>query len=122
MKSLAALYPSQYRDYVKQWKLQYAENPEVFHETGFLRLAQYARKVGGSSKAVNGVVYRIFLPFVLSALPESVETALVTAGFSVQNAMTGLCYMGSRTFRIGKVLNELKADLSDVLQTYFSQE
>ena len=110
MKSLAALYPSQYRDYVKQWKRQYAENPEVFHETGFLRLAQYARKVGGSSKAVNGVVYRIFLPFVLSALPESVETALVTAGFSVQNAMTGLCYMGSRTFRIGKVLNELKAE------------
>lgn len=109
MKSLAALYPSQYRKYVKNWKRCYEQNPEIFHEQGFVRLAQYARRVGGSAKKVNGVVYRVFIPFVLTALPESVDAALTSAGYSVSNAMTGLCYKGNRTFRIGKVLNDLGA-------------
>ncbi len=44
MKSLAALYPSQYRKYVKNWKLCYEQKTlkKSFTSRVFVRLAQYA--------------------------------------------------------------------------------
>lgn len=116
MKSLAALYPSQYRDYVKQWKRQYAENPEVFHETGFLRLAQYARKVGGSSKADVGVSLQrvISRGITFGSLPVIRKYIHGERGAVVlQNALLKCAELR---------LKKQPACLSDVLQTYFSQE
>ena len=91
MKLLAALYPSQYRDYVKQWKRQYAENPEVFPLQRVISRGITFGSLPVIRKYIHG------------------ERGAVV----LQNALLKCAELR---------LKKQPACLSDVLQTYFSQE
>lgn len=81
MRSTAAMYPSQYRDYVKTWNRYYQTDPEFFNESGFERLAKLARKSGGSFKEQRGIIFRVMFPFVVPPrLPEHMAVMFKSAG------------------------------------------
>ena len=70
MQAVAMMYPSQYRKYMLAWNEAYAVNPEYFNDSGFRWLAKHAKRVGGSYKTSNGMIFRVFFPiYIEPALP-----------------------------------------------------
>ena len=81
MQTVAAMYPSQYRKYLKMWKKY---NVAAIHESGFQWLVKHAKRVGGSYKESNGIIYRVFFPvYVEAEIPNSIQFALSKAGYRI---------------------------------------
>ena len=84
MQSTASLYPSQYREYYRDWKDAYAKKPEIFHDSGFEWLAKHAKKVGGSHKVVDGKIMRVFFPiYIEPTVPRSMQLVFSANGYRV---------------------------------------
>jgi hypothetical protein len=81
MQTVAAMYPSQYRKYLKLWK---EHNVAAIHESGFQWLVKHAKRVGGSYKESNGIIYRVYFPvYVEAEIPISIQFALSKAGYRI---------------------------------------
>lgn len=127
MQTVAAMYPSQYRKYLTLWK---ENNVAALHETGFQWLAKHAKRVGGSYKESNGVIYRVFFPiYVEPSLPKEIVSVLEKAGCSFDPENSGFC-----TDKHGRQVSINKAyqsnakkqgvaadDVKGVLETYAEQ-
>ena len=127
MRAVAAMYPSQYRKYLTLWK---ENNVAALHETGFQWLAKHAKRVGGSYKESNGVIYRVFFPiYVEPSLPKEIVSVLEKAGCSFDPENSGFC-----TDKHGRQISINKAyqsnakkqgvaadDVKGVLETYAEQ-
>ncbi len=84
MQSTASLYPSQYREYYRDWKDAYAKKPEIFHDSGFEWLAKHAKKVGGSHKVVDGKIMRVFFPiYIEPTVPRNMQLVFSANGYRV---------------------------------------
>jgi hypothetical protein len=84
MQSTASLYPSQYREYYRDWKDAYAKKPEIFHDSGFEWLAKHAKKVGGSHKVVDGKIMRVFFPiYIEPTVPRNMQLVFSANGYQV---------------------------------------
>ena len=84
MQSTASLYPSQYREYYRDWKDAYAKKPEIFHDSGFEWLAKHAKKVGGSHKVVDGKIMRVFFPiYIEPTVPRNMQLVFSENGYRV---------------------------------------
>ena len=81
MQTVAAMYPSQYRKYLKMWKKY---NVAAIHESGFQWLVKHAKRVGGSYKESNGIIYRVYFPvYVEAEIPNNIQFALSKAGYRI---------------------------------------
>ena len=81
MQTVAAMYPSQYRKYLKLWK---EHNVAAIHESGFQWLVKHAKRVGGSYKESNGIIYRVFFPiYVEASIPKEIVAVLEKAECSL---------------------------------------
>jgi hypothetical protein len=81
MQTVAAMYPSQYRKYLKLWK---EHNVAAIHESGFQWLVKHAKRVGGSYKESNGIIYRVYFPvYVEAEIPNNIQFALSKAGYRI---------------------------------------
>ncbi len=81
MQTVAAMYPSQYRKYLKLWK---KHNVAAIHESGFQWLVKHAKRVGGSYKESNGIIYRVYFPvYVEAEIPNSIQFAISKAGYRI---------------------------------------
>ena len=81
MQTVAAMYPSQYRKYLKLWK---KHNVAAIHESGFQWLVKHAKRVGGSYKEYNGIIYRVYFPvYVETEIPNNMQFALSRAGYRI---------------------------------------
>ena len=81
MQTVAAMYPSQYRKYLKLWK---EHNVAAIHESGFQWLVKHAKRVGGSYKESNGIIYRVYFPvYVEAEIPNNMQFALSNAGYRI---------------------------------------
>ena len=81
MQTVAAMYPSQYRKYLKLWK---KHNVAAIHESGFQWLVKHAKRVGGSYKESNGIIYRVYFPvYVEAEIPEDMKVDLENAGYRI---------------------------------------
>ena len=81
MQTVAAMYPSQYRKYLKLWK---KHNVAAIHESGFQWLVKHAKRVGGSYKESNGIIYRVYFPvYVEAEIPDNIQFALSKAGYRI---------------------------------------
>ena len=81
MQTVAAMYPSQYRKYLKLWK---EHNVAAIHESGFQWLVKHAKRVGGSYKESNGIIYRVYFPvYVEAEIPNDMQFALSHAGYRI---------------------------------------
>ena len=81
MQTVAAMYPSQYRKYLKLWK---KHNVAAIHESGFQWLVKHAKRVGGSYKESNGIIYRVYFPvYVEAEIPNNMQFALSYAGYRI---------------------------------------
>lgn len=84
MQSTASMYPSQYREYYRDWKDAYAKNPEIFHDSGFEWLAKHAKRVGGSHKVVDGKIMRVFFPiYIEPTLPDDMQQIFESSNYRV---------------------------------------
>ena len=81
MQTVAAMYPSQYRKYLKLWK---ENNVAAIHESGFQWLVKHAKRVGGSYKESNGIIYRVYFPvYVEASSPREIVAVLAKAGYRI---------------------------------------
>lgn len=81
MQTVAAMYPSQYRKYLKLWK---EHNVAALHESGFQWLVKHAKRVGGSYKESNGIIYRVYFPvYVEASIPQEIVDVLEKAECSL---------------------------------------
>jgi hypothetical protein len=81
MQTVAAMYPSQYRKYLKLWK---EHNVAAIHESGFQWLVKHAKRVGGSYKESNGIIYRVYFPvYVEAEIPNNIQFAISKAGYRI---------------------------------------
>ena len=89
MQTVAAMYPSQYRKYLKLWK---EHNVAALHESGFQWLVKHAKRVGGSYKESNGIIYRVYFPIYVEAeIPISIKSRLEYAGYRVDTDSPEYC-------------------------------
>lgn len=108
MQTTASMYPSQYRQYWQAWKEAYAENPEYFNDSGFKWLAKHAKRVGGSYKISNGMIFRVFFPiYIEPALPSDIETTLDKAGYHADKSCEYCTDKHGRKVAIGKAYQQL---------------
>ena len=108
MQAVAMMYPSQYRKYMLAWEKAYAENPEYFNDSGFRWLAKHAKRVGGSYKISNGMIFRVFFPiYIEPALPSDIETTLDKAGYQADKSYEYCTDKHGRKVAIGKAYQQL---------------
>jgi small subunit ribosomal protein S8 len=63
------------------WK---EHNVAAIHESGFQWLVKHAKRVGGSYKESNGIIYRVYFPvYVEAEIPNSIQFALARAGYRI---------------------------------------
>ncbi len=108
MQTVAAMYPSQYRKYLKLWNEAYAVNPEYFNDSGFRWLAKHAKRVGGSYKISNGMIFRVFFPiYIEPALPSDIEITLDKAGYHADKSYEYCTDKHGRKVAVGKAYQQL---------------
>ena len=108
MQTVAAMYPSQYRKYMLAWNEAYAVNPEYFNDSGFRWLAKHAKRVGGSYKTSNGMIFRVFFPiYIEPALPSDIETTLDKAGYQADKSCEYCTDKHGRKVAVGKAYQQL---------------
>ena len=126
MQTTASMYPSQYRQYWQAWKEAYAENPEYFNDSGFKWLAKHAKRVGGSYKISNGMIFRVFFPiYVEPELPTSMLDVFKEAKYTVGASMQEVTDRHGRNVSVGKAYQQLakragvpEKTIKSVLETY----
>ena len=102
------MYPSQYRKYMLAWNEAYAVNPQYFNDSGFKWLAKHAKRVGGSYKISNGMIFRVFFPiYIEPALPSDIETTLYKAGYRADKSCEYCTDKHGRKVAIGKAYQQL---------------
>ena len=102
------MYPSQYRKYMLAWNEAYAVNPEYFNDSGFRWLAKHAKRVGGSYKTSNGMIFRVFFPiYIEPALPSDIETTLDKAGYQADKSYEYCTDKHGRKVAVGKAYQQL---------------
>ena len=108
MQAVAMMYPSQYRKYMLAWNEAYAVNPQYFNDSGFKWLAKHAKRVGGSYKTSNGMIFRVFFPiYIEPALPSDIETTLDKAGYRADKSCEYCTDKHGRKVAIGKAYQQL---------------
>ena len=108
MQAVAMMYPSQYRKYMLAWNKAYAVNPQYFNDSGFKWLAKHAKRVGGSYKESNGMIFRVFFPiYIEPALPSDIETTLDKAGYQADKSCEYCTDKHGRKVAIGKAYQQL---------------
>ena len=108
MQAVAMMYPSQYRKYMLAWNEAYAVNPEYFNDSGFRWLAKHAKRVGGSYKISNGMIFRVFFPiYIEPALPSDIETTLDKAGYQADKSYEYCTDKHGRKVAVGKAYQQL---------------
>ena len=126
MQTTASMYPSQYRQYMQAWKEAYAENPEYFNESGFQWLVKHAKRVGGSYKISNGMIFRVFFPiYVEPELPTSMLEVFKDAKYTVGASMQEVTDRHGRQVSVGKAYQQLakragvpEETIKSVMETY----
>lgn len=126
MQTTASMYPSQYRQYMQAWKEAYAENPEYFNDSGFKWLAKHAKRVGGSYKISNGMIFRVFFPiYVEPELPTSMLEVFNDAQYTVAASKQEVTDRHGRHVSVGKAYQQLakkagvpEKTIKSVLETY----
>ena len=102
------MYPSQYRKYMLAWNEAYAVNPQYFNDSGFKWLAKHAKRVGGSYKTSNGMIFRVFFPiYIEPALPSNIEAALDKAGYKTDKSYEYCTDKHGRKVAVGKAYQQL---------------
>ena len=102
------MYPSQYRKYMLAWNEAYAVNPQYFNDSGFKWLAKHAKRVGGSYKTSNGMIFRVFFPiYIEPALPSDIETTLDKAGYQADKSCEYCTDKHGRKVAVGKAYQQL---------------
>ena len=102
------MYPSQYRKYMLAWNEAYAVNPEYFNDSGFKWLAKHAKRVGGSYKISNGMIFRVFFPiYIEPALPSDIKTTLDKAGYRADKSYEYCTDKHGRKVAVGKAYQQL---------------
>ena len=102
------MYPSQYRKYMLAWNEAYAVNPQYFNDSGFKWLAKHAKRVGGSYKISNGMIFRVFFPiYIEPALPSDIETTLDKAGYQADKSCEYCTDKHGRKVAVGKAYQQL---------------
>ena len=108
MRAVANMYPSQYRKYMQAWNEAYAVNPEYFNDSGFRWLAKHAKRVGGSYKTSNGMIFRVFFPiYIEPALPSDIETTLDRADYQADKSCEYCTDKHGRKVAVGKAYQQL---------------
>ena len=108
MQAVAMMYPSQYRKYMLAWNEAYAVNPGYFNDSGFKWLAKHAKRVGGSYKVSNGMIFRVFFPiYIEPALPSDIETTLDKAGYQADKSYEYCTDKHGRKVAVGKAYQQL---------------
>lgn len=108
MQAVATMYPSQYRKYMLAWNEAYAVNPQYFNDSGFKWLAKHAKRVGGSYKISNGMIFRVFFPiYIEPALPSDIETTLDKAGYQADKSCEYCTDKHGRKVALGKAYQQL---------------
>jgi hypothetical protein len=108
MQAVAMMYPSQYRKYMLAWNEAYAVNPQYFNDSGFRWLAKHAKRVGGSYKISNGMIFRVFFPiYIEPALPFDIETVLDEAGYQADKSCEYCTDKHGRKVAVGKAYQQL---------------
>ena len=126
MQTVAAMYPSQYRGYMLAWKEAYAANPEYFNDSGFKWLAKHAKRVGGSYKTSNGMIFRVFFPiYVEPELPTSMLDVFNDAQYTVDASKQVVTDRHGRHISAGKAYQQLakksgksEETIKSVMETY----
>ena len=126
MQTVAAMYPSQYRQYMQAWEKAYAENPEYFNDSGFRWLAKHAKRVGGSYKISNGTIFRVFFPiYVEPELPTSMLDVFKGARYTVDASKQEVTDRHGRHVSVGKAYQQLakkagvpEETIKSVMETY----
>ncbi len=126
MQTTASMYPSQYRQYMQAWKEAYAANPEYFNDSGFKWLAKHAKRVGGSYKISNGMIFRVFFPiYVEPELPTSMLEVFKDAKYTVDASKQEVTDRHGRHVSAGKAYQQLakkagvpEETVKSVLETY----
>ena len=108
MQAVAMMYPSQYRKYMLAWNEAYAVNPQYFNDSGFKWLAKHAKRVGGSYKTSNGMIFRVFFPiYIEPALPYNIEATLDKAGYKTDKSYEYCTDKHGRKVAVGKAYQQL---------------
>jgi hypothetical protein len=108
MQAVAMMYPSQYRKYMLAWNEAYAVNPQYFNDSGFRWLAKHAKRVGGSYKISNGMIFRVFFPiYIEPALPSDIETTLDKSGYQADKSCEYCTDKHGRKVAVGKAYQQL---------------
>lgn len=126
MRAVAAMYPSQYRKYMLAWKEAYADNPEYFNDSGFRWLAKHAKRVGGSYKISNGMIFRVFFPiYVKPDLPGAMLDVFADANYVIDDSAQVVTDRHGRHISAGKAYQQLakksgvpEKKIKSVLETY----
>ena len=126
MQAVAMMYPSQYRKYLKLWNEAYAVNPQYFNDSGFEWLAKHAKRVGGSYKISNGMIFRVFFPiYVEPELPTSMLEVFKDAKYTLDASKQEVTDRHGRHVSAGKAYQQLakkagvpEETIKSVLETY----